>query len=786
MSDLNREFAANVLAYQDIAIRKPRLFLQRNLNKALDAHQRRLAQQTDAETPWDTMIANTWNAKGWDFPTPRMLEQGKRGPRPVLNVGSLQLRLLKSNGNAGLRQQQISARPKDPLLDWLPNPDVGLRLPCQVVVTVHGTTGGNGKKEVFHRSRRCIIAQHTDTGGENYFEIETDPFEIELDEFFLPVDAGKQHGFRWKKTMTAKYTLEASVHCQDPKQSADLLSCLESCPVARSKNAPFIEGKVRATWELLPKCPVAGCLLPLKRARGHDLWKLDNYGMSISMGWTRKKATVLEIINRSHVPLSLQLPTPSSSDAHDVKDTMESQQLVRYVRHLGIETEAIEQEGLKCIFCANADRDGQTGMYQSKSALRDPVASLDRLLLHYWSFHSAYDWEKTATTVMPSGKELVTIEVRPQRKSKAVDSTLDPWKQDFTWIAPDRPFDIKAHLAGDESWTGGSEKRHVKSDGRGRRGVGLKDVEHVAVKKPLKRAEDVESLLPHKRKRNIMPADGEFYHSTSKAAVRIGEPLSESEDEGADDRLLHSQRHNLCSHGLSPDAVKFHEALNRHIDIEQPAGRAAKRDAIVRFANLQSRENHSKAWIEAFEAKLEFLHEHRVIDEDALSYCLRSMDADHRPKAEDASLPGKSVLKDSDGDTIMDEHKDLASSINGQPRSNGKFATRTNTQTNRLPKKPHKWNGGGADKDIIAHGGASSSPKVQIATSSGTTASSKPAKTELGAAEHPRACKCGIRVQGPRGSISCENADCVTSLFHLACVGLDRRQLGWRCEACSA
>ncbi len=100
-----------------------------------------------------------------------------------------------------------------------------------------------------------------------------------------------------------------------------------------------------------------------------------------------------------------------------------------------------------------------------------------------------------------------------------------------------------------------------------------------------------------------MPVDSDvtFYHSSSKAPVRPGELLSESEDgDGGDDRLVQSQRWLLKQHGLSEGAVAFHEAFHRHLDVEQPVGRAGRRDAVVRFAKKQMMVDHSPEWWRLF------------------------------------------------------------------------------------------------------------------------------------------------------------------------------------------
>jgi len=48
------------------------------------------------------------------------------------------------------------------------------------------------------------------------------------------------------------------------------------------------------------------------------------------------------------------------------------------------------------------------------------------------------------------------------------------------------------------------------------------------------------------------------------------------------------------------------------------------------------------------------------------------------------------------------------------------------------------------------------------------------------------ACICGTRAESGRGCFACDNPYCARGNFHLACVGLEQRQMGWRCGGCSA
>ncbi|KAK0859905.1 hypothetical protein LTS02_008868 [Friedmanniomyces endolithicus] len=782
MNDSRRRFAANACLYRTLAAREPRLFLQRNLNTVLDAHQQRLLGATTTTTTATTtdatvaqgvaeareaMIANErWRA-GWDFPTREMLGDLTRGVRPVLGIEGVSLRLLSSKGEGGGGVGDVGGRQVqsagDADLAWLPDPDVGLRLPCQVLVTVLDTRT-LAKKEVFRVARRCIVTQHVaDENGNAWFDVElAEPIRIELDQLLVETESGT-NGFRhWKRTTTAKYTLEVTIHCQDSDQSAELLSRLHSRPADDLKGGLARDGRVKAVWEDLPSCPPTGQLLPLKRTQGHKSIEL-NYGMDISMGWSRKRDTPLELYNRSRDMQNHQLLTPSSSDVQESSAAKEKKHVVHYVRQMGVETWSMVQEDLKCIFCAR--RGGRAEMYSSKSAMKNAAITLDRLLLHYWSCHSFYEWEKVAPPASSSHaeQESVTIEIRPRKRQTATPTTSDTPNEEYSWIAPNRPFDIKAHLAGDERWTGGSHSK--PGDSRARRGAPRPLQPAPQTSTPAVRAADVAKLPPRKRRRFAMPVDSDvtFYHSSSKAPVRPGELLSESEDgDGGDDRLVQSQRRVLKQHGLSEGAVAFHEAFHRHLDVEQPVGRAGRRDAVVRFAKKQMMVDHSPEWLEAFREKLGLLLRHGVVDGVTREYCLGLMDVEYEAPGRAKGEDGGKGVGGGDEDAGMKDVGLLEDQPNDTPKTNGESAERLKPPPNKKRK------GNPNESAMTSANGQLQSPSDPLT----------PAITH--------ACICGKRAESGRGSIACDNPCCARGNFHLSCVGLEQRQMGWRCEGCSA
>ena len=168
-------------------------------------------------------------------------------------------------------------------------------------------------------------------------------------------------------------------------------------------------------------------------------------------------------------------------------------------------------------------------------------------------------------------------------------------------------------------------------------------------------------------------------------------------------------------------------------------------------------------------------------------------------------------------------------------RANGRFVTSPAANrgaagdASRSPRsrKPHRWSGGGAERAIIADGlklvgdTAMESPSKPLAEAfeqqartrkpagditpgdidmpdaPGSGDDRRPIKSTSGgiqqtsrarddATSRTRACKCGKTAGISRACISCEEPHCTREGFHLACVGLEKRVPGWRCDDCAA
>ncbi|KAI6817960.1 hypothetical protein KC340_g7527 [Hortaea werneckii] len=441
------------------------------------------------------------------------------------------------------------------------------------------------------------------------------------------------------------------------------------------------------------------------------------------MGWSKNQGSPLEMYNRRQTTKQQQqLPTPNGSeDLEMVSPPIEYR--VRYTFLDSKKTRAQVHNGLHCIWCSAGN--------SQKSDLA-AYKSLDRLMLHYATHHDHFRCEVNDRRTVEN-QELVNIMLSLADRPTSHVTREKPATEEYSWVAPRRPFDIAAHVNGDQSWMAGARSKAKRGPGRPPRL--REDTEASAWKLPTVKANrkrpSVENVqdVPEQRKRKFSDPQVEgitFYHALSKQRIRSGETLSESEDEMYDDRLIHSQRQAFKQLGLSKAEAAFHEAFNRHMDAEQPSSTILLREAIVRFARKNCVSLVDAVWLSAFEAKLKHLQAHRVIGDDVVAFCLemRPTTQQRRKHGRHDALNADGISEnggiDVDGDTEMEDSVMQASPPERQRGANGRFTRSPNAKSgleealsangtaDRRQEEAHKWAGGGADGEFVKAGRAAS------------------------------------------------------------------------------
>ncbi|KAI6797662.1 hypothetical protein KC332_g16033 [Hortaea werneckii] len=719
MSEQKR-LAGKSALYYDLASRSPLPYLPRNLSKVLDTHDSsrgELGNRPTAEKP-----PTTAQEPYWDYPKDETLAEPRRS-RPTLRIDALQLRLIEDEDSHWWHSASQPPNRSEP--SWLPDPSDDFRLPCQVHVSVSDTrvSAGN-RRPTFSASQQGTIVLRESRIGSKYYEVVLDqPVSLAVEQLYIPSSTGGDKGSEWKRLIGESYSLETSIRCLDSDDTCELLATIERHSAEKYQGAPPSEGILRATWSGLPHCPQKSRLLLVRRAQGHRSLEL-NHGMAMDMSWSKNQGSPLEMYNRrqSSKQQQQQLPTPNGSeDLEMVSPPVEYR--IRYTFLDSNKTRAQVYNGLHCIWCSPGN------LQKPDSAA---YKSLDRLMLHFATHHDHFRCEVNDRRTVEN-QELVNIVLSLADRSASHVTREKPATEEYSWVAPRRPFDISAHVNGDQSWIAGARSKAKRGPGRPPRS--REDTEGSAIAMPTvkgnRKRPSVENVqdVPEQRRRKFSDPQVQgvtFYHALSKQRIHSGETLSESEDESYDDRLIHSQRQAFKQLGLSKAEAAFHEAFNRHMDAEQPSSTILLREAIVRFARKNCVSLVDAVWLSAFEAKLKHLQAHRVIGDDLVAFCLemRPTIQQRRKYGKHDALNGdgdsENVGIDGDGDTEMEDSVMQASPPERQRGANGRFTrspnagpsleetSSANGVSDRRQEKAHKWVGGGADREIVKAGRAAS------------------------------------------------------------------------------
>ncbi|KAF2770882.1 hypothetical protein EJ03DRAFT_326199 [Teratosphaeria nubilosa] len=700
-SEHHKHFIAKLCLSKDIPKRVPPPFLRRNVEAALDAHERLLGKQTnDAfEKP---MRPNGRRCAVFEWPTRSALNNLVQ--KPAMRIDALQIRKLKGSGNA--RRQKPRTKHVEDELDWVPDPDAGLVLPCRFKVDIIAKTQAGGRRPTTSLESRAIITQHATDNGEQFFDVKLrETLLIPVEWLFSDIQANDDGDRRWEQRMAEEYTMEMSLHLENSESGGRFLGVLESRVSTDLTKISSHEMKVKATWSDLPSCP-RNQLLQLMRASGHRVIPLQ-YGLDMQIGWPQRRRTPLEIHNQAVNLANGQLPTSTSPQALNSGAVV-----VHYCYSVqqGSETDTRvkTRDKLTCIFCEHSP------------AFRD----VERLLGHYNLYHWQFHWKLDSQTLEDGGKEVVTISMKMSREVSGDEESEEDGVTEFEMVPPEKPFDLKAYNAGDRTWaqsvrlrapresSSASAANVMKQRGRSRKqqdfgtaSASPAPMAAAAIVEKRSALDQVPDLPISKRRKYVVPdiPGTTFYHSLSKQPMMPGEEFSESDDEMYDDRLAEAQRVSMLELGLTADEQDFYAAYNRHLDAERSGSNLFIRDGMVRFTRKHLKDLQKPAWRRMVAKKLDHLVAHRVIGHDVMDYCmdLVAKDAEAGAEALGSDLNGKGDGHDSavelGGTAIADA---FGSDMREPSLPHG-------PGTSSIPRKNKSHNWGGADEDFIRDGSGS-------------------------------------------------------------------------------
>lgn len=656
------------LALHKSGIRIQPRFLRRNIGQILDSHEA-LLRRVAGDPPPKEMVANIKRDWGWDFPTTGMLNDWMRGNKPNLQIESLQLRQRGLRASTRERSRTHANDRND--LQWLPDPAADAVWPCTVTVSVMSV---QPKKQVYIESQPAKILQRSGETGSLAFDIDlVRPFSIEIDQLFVVTETGFNGSRSWKKTLTTSYVLDISTQCQDSHDMAEFLSRLEKRPCSAYDDALTNEGVLKATWEGLPTCPQSGHMLQLRRAKGHRLLQLD-YMLSAEMGWISRCNSLLKLYNRVYEAKKSRSPsTPVQDPCQDNEKT-----LVRHRIEWNFQdnatTRSLIVKVLSCPFC----RDGKH------------FTRFERLMLHCQTYHSHFTFDPEYSTPATDDalfRATIAISLAPQSEH-AEDASME-----MDWVAPARPFNLRAHIRREDNWTSQSRPKGRKRAGRPRKEHNITSSSSVPPSRKRPAPDEIPDLPHRAAKRHCVPhvPSVSFYRTASKRPVQPGEYLADSDNEIDESWLAQKEGSALEGMGITGAAKQFTIAFHQHLKHEQSESSMLARDAILRFVRSYRERLKDADWGNLFCAKLKQLRKGGIIGGEIVTACAQILSS-VTPLAL-KQIEGRDTA---DGaENVLDERSGpLAAPVGSRQRSNGM-------------KEQSKVDGSQLHTDAASHAGTS-------------------------------------------------------------------------------
>lgn len=461
-------------------------------------------------------------------------------------------------------------------------------------------------------TRSGTIESSIATTKERVFDITLeDPFSIEVEKIYITTEKGCNGSHRWKRTIPAHYQLNVEIKCLHHSDALHLLGLMEKKSASKYRGS-LTEGDatLRATWYDLPECPPAGKLLAMTRTDGPDRSIKMKYGVEVSMGWSRKKDSPITVHARQRraalVPDQVQLPTPSASDE---SENGTKQYVITYVF---MNKRFHKMKDLRCPLCATA----------TSARAHHEFPSFDRLHTHILLWHDHFQ-PRVEITRSNSSHGVTTYEhtIHLSLSGALTEKTTQPRYEgdEDLWVAPERPFDEKAYLKGEDTWTG-----HVKQAERPQLSAAKKQPSTGAgsskARPALSEIIDIPDLPKMKWPLPKVPRV-RFYRTKSKRPFEADEEISES-DESVDESWLQAhKRDDMSSLPISAGGKEFYQDWNLAAAEDDFPADLFTRECLVRFA----RKFRGKMWDDEyyveFAKMVNRLHALKLIDGEVHGYC---------------------------------------------------------------------------------------------------------------------------------------------------------------------
>ncbi|KAF2197941.1 hypothetical protein GQ43DRAFT_475016 [Delitschia confertaspora ATCC 74209] len=833
-------YCGNVLLYDYLNTKRAPLFLNRNLKRALQAHQEE-SESAKAGSSVGFVAREIIPRESWTYPREETEDMVRYGYEEKKTFSAV-VKILKPVGEDGKAQMPL----KD--LKALP-----LRVPCQFGLSIWDPDSAAICCKPTRNAE--IVARQTGDG--------TNVFSVEMHEAFREsISEWPDHDKRALAAGT-KYATQLSLNFLNGNDSYEFLSHLQPGKWYQHGDTPT---RFIAKWPNLPEVPKDGELLLLQCSGGP---RVVNLGVEVEMRWGRARGeTLLTHWNHQLKAKSAKIVASSSVPGRRVDDPKFTitynypsgnppppSSMAKNSKGLNQTCDSpIHYEGLRCGHCSLLEfaslkelrlhlqnrhtffdysfREGpllgNTVEVEINSAraiaisysfpdLEDSVAfydlkcphcphtvfaTLDELRMHLGThdkFRYKYEREGTTTDLVLKVR-FVGMLVQNHTSPRARDHTSSV--QGVSIVAPQRPFDQQQYLNNKDE-DGAEDITFEKTKSKQRM------VPNVTTAVKRKVSIMAKSRTQPIRKKFQVPKVSEgitIFRLSSKQPLVEGEWVDESDDDVDMTSLKLKKAADTMSNTRMPFHVrKFIKEWDDFIVEERLCSDMHLGDAILRFVGHAQKEGllRDPLFVAEFQYKLDELHEDKIITpavHNRVSELFHEFRADETEQVEEPAI--KRLRRDlnstlsanatprgspkSSNPTIRYDRLDCILSHTKGKGPKGKDKAMINSHDQTTPQLTH------SDSDVnMDSAGAAVRPLLN--GSRGDMVNKMIDKIE----EHPPddRCICGesaLTSVYERQALYCQNILCVRGAFHLDCVmerwdlqpTLTPAALDWICPKC--
>jgi hypothetical protein len=767
MNDDYRRFPAPSILSNIFRQRQP-LFLQRNIRRALDSHERTIDALKSPSTGIIAAAESTMDRYSRSIPTHDMLARVLHKPPRSLTIHPK--RLVKKGAlpaDADTRPFLVAKHEPPEVPTWLP-PLKDFQIKCNLTctITVEGTGGDDGARILYSQTHPANLTGVKDEKNDLTFSIDLNPFTIS-EHHLTQLSINANGTGKWKSEPLRSAVLSVGISCFNSEDASQLLSEIDP-DVDQAQLLSPEHAELRATWKKLPGCPTSP--LPLRRyqhvtAPNPRRSKRLDFLLDADISWTPSpvmSGTPLATCNRI-IQVSKDKKRPRQ--AAKVQDPPKPCEIT-YIFDGSIGSRRTRRTSFSCVFCPD----------------RLPHPTFDRLHFHYLSCHDHY----TFKIHMPPGKghsivtRMICIELALPKYERASDNVTD--EREISWNRPNSPFDLQRYLleGGDNTWAGKppNSKSSFKAMQSGSFSKGIarsrttsealvsaSTASSIPIQQKRRAPEEVSELPSRRRKKvRVVEIPGvAIFRANSKRQVEPGEMISESDEEPDDSWLMIKHRVDDFP-GLSLVARQFAILWDEHMQDEPISADVHVSEAVVRFTRAQAKQLRQPHLLSEFRIKLDELKRIGLISQEYIAYCLEYVSRISTIKKDPGSGCQSPLIKQGSSrmDVIMIDDSDTELGAEVSPSASSHSRRKD------------------AVMQHVVH------------------------NHDMAVPGHPlHACVCGKLALGWHGVINCANTvslaqnnfpaplltvswvqKCPHAEFHMACVGLTKIDVDWLCTDC--